>query len=251
MISLTNMNLNKSTGNDIVALRAIDRSRTGDAGFYSKILGVSEQALYIGQKPRAMPFETFVWLLWSVKESVFKYLKRTVTDLVFSPAKIVIQRIDLPCVPTIGESGRFEWESGGTTGGMEAMETIGGTVLFGSAFFYFRSKVHTEWIASVVSETENFENTWWGVTSIGDPCYASQSLSVRKSVISKLYSLLSAENLQIARDPGGCPVVLDREEVLNIPVSLAHHDRFVAYSFVAGNDLISLHRPTIFKKFSV
>ncbi len=83
----------KSAGNDIVALRCIDIQRTGQFRFYSKILSTSEQTLYHQPLLADMPFENYVWLLWSVKESVYKFLKRSIPDLIFSPTKICIQEI--------------------------------------------------------------------------------------------------------------------------------------------------------------
>ena len=65
-----------STGNDIVALKAINVARTKQQKFYNKIITGSEKALYEGQFSERLPFEYFVWLAWSVKESVFKYLQR-------------------------------------------------------------------------------------------------------------------------------------------------------------------------------
>ena len=65
-----------STGNDIVALGLINKQRTCEPRFYSKILSASEQALYHQSEFTALPFEHYVWLLWSVKESTYKFLKR-------------------------------------------------------------------------------------------------------------------------------------------------------------------------------
>src|SRR5579863_5891465 len=88
----------KSTGNDIVALSGIDRERTGQARFYSRILALSEQALYCRDRFADLPFEHFVWLLWSVKEAVFKYQKRNMPGLVFSPRRILVQELVCPGV---------------------------------------------------------------------------------------------------------------------------------------------------------
>jgi len=61
-------------GNDIVSLQAINRTRTRQPRFYSKILADSELTLYKEGGFAAIPFEIFVWLCWSIKESAFKYL---------------------------------------------------------------------------------------------------------------------------------------------------------------------------------
>ncbi|MDR3716924.1 MAG: 4'-phosphopantetheinyl transferase superfamily protein [Puia sp.] len=225
------MDLNKSAGNDIVALKVTDQSRAGAPAFYSKILSVSERALYDGQVIGEMSFVTFVWLLWSVKESVFKYLKRHDTHLVFYPSKIVVRRLDRLPAETFDKAGIFEWGEGGGRIAGDGEVLYGGLVVYGSARLYFRSRLRAEWVAAVVCETENFEHTWWGVRSIGEVAYAAQSSSVRAFVMQKLYSLFSGDDLRMIKDAAGCPVVSDEDRKIRIPVSLAHHDRFVAYSF--------------------
>ena len=226
----------RSTGNDIVALGAINKARTNQIQFYSKILSVSEQALYTQLDVTDMPFENFVWLLWSVKESVYKYQQRITPDLIFAPAKIIIQQIAPP----------FEW-------GMEEADAFyKGKVLYGSDIFYFRSLVSDALIASVISDQESFEHTMWGVQSIDDPgndrqssehdqqslWHDHQSVAVRNLVLQKLSAICSlpfncsGDGLRIGKGPFGYPVVLNGEEEVDIPLSLAHHDRYVAYSFV-------------------
>jgi len=61
-----------STGNDIVAFKAINVTRTKQQNFYSKIITDSEKTLYDEQFSDRLPFEQFIWLALSVKESVFK-----------------------------------------------------------------------------------------------------------------------------------------------------------------------------------
>ncbi|HYM93610.1 MAG TPA: 4'-phosphopantetheinyl transferase superfamily protein [Chitinophagaceae bacterium] len=224
----------KSIGNDIVALKSINKKRTKQILFYSKILSVSEQALYYKQGFEELSFEKFVWLLWSVKESVYKYLKRSVPDLVFSPTKIIIQRIELPYRQTITKFGSTQWENKGN----ESCENFyRGIITFGPYTFYFRSKIHAELISTVVNDGENFENIWWGIKSIDDAAYNDQSKEVRAFILNKLNSTLSGcnDNLSIEKCPLGYPVVLKEAKEMDIPVSLAHHDHFIAYSFLSKN----------------
>lgn len=200
-----------STGNDIIALHAIDKKRTRDTGFYSKIISVEEEALYELEAFASMPFEHFVWLLWSVKESVYKYEKRTDTDLIFSPTRIIVGQIDLP------------------SGSGEGFCT--GTVCHGTAVLYFRSKIHPEYIATVVAGEEGFDNVWWGVQRIDDPAYAHQSKMVRDLARQRLNTVCPGDDLYIGKSPSGYPVVLQNGREMKIPVSFAHHGCFVAYSF--------------------
>ena len=221
----------KSTGNDIVALNVVNRQRTNHYNFYSKILSVSEQSLYYRQGFAEMPFEKFVWLLWSIKESVYKYLKRTKPGLVFSPTKIIIQRIDPPFRRIITSFNGIQWENNVN----ESCEIFyKGVTVFGPDIFYSRSKIHDELISTVVSNDENFENIWWGIKSINHTGYDNQSKAVRAFILDKLYSILpgAKDNLSIGKCPQGCPVVLKEAKEMNIPVSLAHHGYFIAYSFL-------------------
>lgn len=224
----------KSIGNDIIALKSINKQRTNQIRFYSKILSVSEQVLYYKQGFEELSFEKFVWLLWSVKESVYKYLKRSVPDLVFSPTKIIIQKIELPYRQTITKFGSTQWENKGN----ESCEDFyRGIITFGPDIFYFRSKIHTELISTVVNDSENFENIWWGIKSIDAAAYEDQSKEVRAFALNKLNSALSGgnDNLSIEKCLRGYPVVLKEAREMDIFVSLAHHDHFIAYSFVSGN----------------
>lgn len=221
----------KSTGNDIVALKAINKQRTNHTRFYSKILSISEQALYYRQEFGEMPFEKFVWLLWSVKESVYKYLKRAMPALVFSPTKIIIQRIDPPYRRTITIFGDTQWENKSNE---SCEEFYKGIIIVGSDIFYFRSKIHVELISTVVNNDENFENIWWGIKSIDHAAYDNQSKAVRAFILNKLNFILPGciDNLSIGKCHLGFPVVLKEAKEMNIPVSLAHHDHFIAYSFL-------------------
>jgi len=230
----------KSTGNDIVALQGINRQRTNHFRFYSKILSVPEQALYDREGFPEIPFEKFVWLLWSIKESVYKYLKRAKPGLVFSPTKIIIQQIDPPLLPNITSFTAIQWENNVNGSGENFYK---GVIVAGSDIFYSRSKIHDELISTVVSADENFENTWWGIKSIDHNGYDNQSRAVRAFILDKLYSILPDGNdhLRIGKCPLGCPVVLKEAKEMNIPVSLAHHGYFVAYSFLLKHPLLQMN----------
>lgn len=208
------MDTSPSTGNDIVALSATDRERTILPRFYSRILDAWEQAWYNQPVLQALPFDNYVWLLWSIKESVYKYKQRTDPGLVFSPTKIPVRELSAP-------SGQLPPPSG------DGFYTA--TI---DDILHSRSVIRDNMIATVVSDNKNFENTGWGFQSIDHSGYAHQSSSVRDSVISQLNPLLSRDHLQISKSPHGYPVLTDGEELLDIPVSLAHHDRWVSWSFV-------------------
>ncbi|GAC1441175.1 MAG: hypothetical protein NVSMB63_08550 [Sediminibacterium sp.] len=217
----------QSTGNDIIALYTINKERSNDSRFYAKILSPSEQALYHRPEFAGLSFEHFLWLSWSIKESVYKYLKRGLPDLVFSPTRIIIRHIDLPQDQQLtGFEGR-QWE--GTAFGESCYK---GSFIFGSTTFYFRSKIYRELIATVVSEDENFEDTWWGIRTIDHSAADHQSKAVRSFLLSKLDAVLPGKDLQIKKSTLGYPIVLRGTKELKLPVSFAHHGRFIAYSFL-------------------
>jgi len=216
----------KSAGNDIVALRAVNKQRTTQFRFYSKILSASEQTLFHQPLFAKMPFEHYIWLVWSVKESAYKFLKRFIPDLVFSPIKIIIQYIKIPAAPSMAQFEGIEWENTGYSEGFYK-----GKVIYGAHIFYFRSKISEDWIATVVNDDEHFENVYWGVQSIDEASYYHQSKAARTLLLNKLSSFFPGV-FHIGKSFVGYPLILKGTQNMHIPVSLAHDDRFVAYSFI-------------------
>jgi phosphopantetheinyl transferase (holo-ACP synthase) len=217
-----------SIGNDIVALRAINITRSKQFNFYSKIISKAEENIYHQQLSAEIPFENFVWLLWSIKESVFKYLQRNKPDLVFSPSKICITQLRIPPQNLV-----MEFEGNETEGRGFNDETVYKMeVALGAHTLYSRSVITSEFIFSAVNQADDFESTNWGIQAItsSDPEY--QSKAVRMFLINRLMILFPGVELSIDKSPYGYPVLLiNGAEETTIPVSLAHHDHFVSYSF--------------------
>jgi phosphopantetheinyl transferase (holo-ACP synthase) len=215
-----------STGNDIVALRSVNNERTSEYRFYSKILSASEQALYQQPSIAQIPFGHYVWLLWSVKESAYKYLKRSMPDLLFSPTKIVIVDISVPKNGGDDKPASLTWDSTENAG-----EFYTGKAVYGDSCIYFRSMISTEWIASVVNSTEDFKGVHWGIRYISHAGHAHQSKEARALLLKKISSFTPGE-LQIKKSPVGYPVILNQGIDTQIAASLAHDGAFVAYSSV-------------------
>lgn len=209
----------KSAGNDIVALKAIDRQRTCRPEFYSKFITPSELAVY---SPNSLSFENFVWLLWSVKESAYKYFKRNNAELVFSPAKNIIQSLEKVNSDQII---KFEWE------GSRAAKFFKGSVLYNSNNLYFQAMLHPEFIATVVNDEADFKNVYCGVKLIDSSDSTTQSAGVRSFKLNQLGSLFPNDLLSIAKSPVGYPVLLNNGSEVDSCLSFAHHGHFVAYSF--------------------
>ena len=204
-----------SAGNDIVALNKVDAQRTNQFAFYSKILSTSEQALYNLAQCSGLPLEHYVWLLWSVKESAYKYLKRRNPGIIFSPAKFIVNDAEL-C------------EAEPLTPGTQKLYK--GKVSYGKSTLCFTSKITAEWIASVVNDSSDFENICWQVAQVEDDKYQYQYNAVRTLLIAELNSLVPG-SLVIEKNPVGYPEIIKNSHKINIPISIAHHGLFVSYAF--------------------
>ena len=216
-----------STGNDIVSLNAINKTRTNQAGFYSKILSPTEKALYKHAAFAATPFENFVWLLWSIKESAYKYLKRSNPGLVFIPIKFIVKQLSIPPGYALKNFEATQTEGAG----FENMAAFKGIITFGTNTLYSMSLIYSVLIVSVVNNNENFENTYWGVKLIDNPGSDYQSKAARKFLTDRLHNVVPPGELIISKNSSGIPIVLKDGEELGIAISLSHHDRFVGYSF--------------------
>jgi hypothetical protein len=202
------------TGNDIVALDAIDRIRTRQPRFYSKILSGGELELFHRTDGAGLLFEVYVWLSWSVKESAYKCLKRRQPALIFSPAKCIIEQI---CSDAAG--------------------IFRGRAVWASHVLYFRSVVHPRYLSTVVSEEDMpgglSENHYWGTARIDQPAYPVQSAAVRELALKQLDAVFPGMSWCIIKDHAGCPVAVADRTGAEIPLSLAHHGHYIAYSFIS------------------
>jgi phosphopantetheinyl transferase (holo-ACP synthase) len=219
-----------STGNDIVSLNAINITRTKQPGFYSKILCDAEKSLYKELEPAAIPFENLVWLLWSIKESAYKYLQRIQPGLIFSPAKFVVKQLQRPFEYSVTNFGATEAQGAG----FDSNTVFKSTVTFGPDTLYSRSLMYRELIVTVVNGDENFENTYWGVKLIDKSDPEFQSNAVRAFLVARLNKFFQLDDLIVGKSPDGFPIILKGNEKIGIPVSLSHHDQLVAYSFQSG-----------------
>ncbi len=204
-----------STGNDIVALQATQPERTNLPRFYSRILTIDEKKLYDRPGRPSLAFDHFVWLCWSIKESAYKFNKRKFPDLVFAPLKTTISELMSPA-----SDGYYRCR-----------------VSCGPETLYSRSLLRDDVIVTVVSEDEQFADTHWGFQPIGSPASADQSAAVRTFALRHLSTALSRADLHVQKDQDGCPIVLAGQQRLDIPLSLAHHDTYVAWSFTTARGI--------------
>jgi phosphopantetheinyl transferase (holo-ACP synthase) len=214
-----------SSGNDIVSLDAVNVTRTKQPRFYSKILSASEKELYQLPQFAIIPFENFVWLLWSVKEAAFKYLQRLQPGLVFSPTKFIVKELQLPLNFRISTFNTATAESAG----FDVPDVLSGLIVCNDNTLYYRSLLYSNLVHSVVEDNDHFENTYWGMEQVESSAPADQSASVRVFLTARLKSLLNCAAISINKNDAGIPFI--RADQTVIPVSLSHHGYYAAYSF--------------------
>ena len=216
-----------SAGNDIVDLGTINATRTKDQRFYTKFITGTETALHNQPHLVDMPFEYFVWMLWSVKESVYKFMQRHHPGLVFSPSKITVEQIESPWEAFAPAVTQPEIEAEGFAG----ITTFNSTIVFGADNFYSRTIINSNYIATIVNNSNDLENICWGIKQIDQSEPEYQSKAVRQFLLKKLSSVFDTDDLRIIKNSSGCPVLFNGDSRVDIPISLAHHGHYIAYAF--------------------
>jgi phosphopantetheinyl transferase (holo-ACP synthase) len=216
-----------STGNDIVALKAINIARTQQPNFYLKIISAEEKNLYDQRFSDKLPLGHFVWLLWSVKESAYKYLQRITPELAFSPTRILITLLELPTSspPINFEGNKIE------SRGFDKGSVYKGIAGFGTDLLYFSSVINDDFIFTVVNCEDNFGDICWGIELIDSAEPAHQSKAVREFLLNRLNNLFPGGKWQIEKNVHSCPFLLKEGFEIAVPVSLTHHDGWVGYVF--------------------
>jgi phosphopantetheinyl transferase (holo-ACP synthase) len=223
-----------SVGNDIISLKKIDAARTKQARFYTKFLTQEEVDLYDEKISNILPFEHFAWLLWSIKESVYKCHKRNNTQLVFSPKKIIVQQVDLPKGQPVGVFDGNKIEANG----FDSVRTFGCTAICEGIYFNSRSLVNNEFIHSVATNGDGFMQIQWGITCIESGDYAGQHRTVRDFARNRLQQLFPSSTLLITKDTEGIPLATIEDPERNLPLSFSHHEQFVGYCFISEGQIL-------------
>jgi phosphopantetheinyl transferase (holo-ACP synthase) len=220
-----------STGNDIVSLATIDTARTKQYKFYSKIISGAEKALYSEPGFEAIPFELFVWMLWSIKESAYKFLKRIDPELIFTPVKFEVKQINIPpefkvvdFVPDKVEGNDFDDQS-----------AFKGLLSIGTHTLYSRSLLYNDVIMSIVNNVDSFDETFWGIKKISDADLVTQSSEVREFLFDRVRAIVEIDNLALNKNEWGVPILSAGDDEITVPVSLSHHGHIIAYSFQTGD----------------
>jgi phosphopantetheinyl transferase (holo-ACP synthase) len=219
-----------SIGNDIVDLQIIDIARTRLPNFYSKILAESEKQLYKSFEYK-LSFEVFVWLLWSVKESVYKNLKRYQPQLVFTPVKIILTELILPAAEDKSGLPIILIEQKG----FEEQKIYKSAMAFENQLYYAKSLITSDFIHTVAASQEPGVDCYWGVKKINDTSPENQSAAVRAFALNRLHPLFPGNDLKINKSDVGYPFVEQNGAETDIPLSFSHHGEYVAYAFEPTN----------------
>jgi len=214
-------------GNDIISLKSVNKTRTRDEKFYSKILAPSELELYNHSKFENLDFEDFVWLLWSVKEAVYKCHQRINTNSVFSPTKIIVSHLELPQKQPVSSFTDSRYESAD----IDERNSYNCIVHFKDTTFYGRSILYQELIYTLVTNHSSFASINWGIATIESCDYKSQHEHVRFFVLDRLGRFYPGDNLKIIKSDFGFPVVVRNEMETMMPISFSHHKQFIGYAF--------------------
>lgn len=214
-----------SIGNDIVALEATDAVRTCQPRFYSKFLTPQETALF-EKNSFAISLEHFIWLCWSMKESVYKFQQRLQPQLAFAAGKISIKEINLPLQPR-SLLGANSWVESNFIPVESCFTSV---AVINSQPFYSYSFITEHFIYTITANRQQCDNLHWGIKKINEIDHTSQSASVRQFASQKLSGILNTTTVDIIKDATGIPFI---EQHPQIPVSFTHHHHFVAYAFLA------------------
>ena len=218
-----------SIGNDIVALNNMNAEKTLQPRFYSKFLSPPETDLYNNKFP--VPFEHFIWLCWSIKESVFKFQKRIQPELVFSFRKINIQLVNIP-----GNNQIFSFHEGvAEYNCLPKQNCYNSVTAIGSSSFYSHSYISKDFIYTITVDEAAHENIFWGIKFIEDASPYMQSKSIREFILQKLHHISGETDLDILKSEVGYPYVNKHQ---HIPVSFTHHHNFIGYSFLTDLEAV-------------
>lgn len=194
-------------GNDIVDRKQAERdSNWQRKGFLEKLFTPTEQQfIYAATDPALL-----VWLLWSMKESVYKLVNRQSGMRVFNPAKIACTLLNL------------------------SVCNAEATVWCGNEY-QVKSQFTTNYIASLAFMPEKPPVEQQHQIIVFDSCdYYHQSTAIRVDIIRSCAKKLSIppEKISVSKNPKGIPVIVLHntcQPIVTPSVSLSHHGYFGAY----------------------
>jgi len=193
-------------GNDIVDLDLADKEAYKRERFLEKVLSASEE-LYLSQTDDP---GSFLWVLWSMKESAYKLHFRKYLTRALNPIRF---RCFFDCDNELGAQGRFK-------GRVE----VGGEVYHTNTILC-KDYVHT----TAIEGREDFRIQ-------SEEVSAGSAIKIREKTIDALVrsmdaaSVLRSDKIEFTKDANGLPFLIDACKGIFKPCSISHHGRFGAYA---------------------
>lgn len=190
-------------GNDIIDLQEVSSSPISRRKrFLDKVFTIEEQDFLLTQNDA----NSWIWLLWSMKESAWKAHYRNSLIRTFSPKLMQCNTYN------------FSIES----------DFISGIVALENKVYYTLSYWKDDLIHTVANATAvPVEYDFFSFSSY------NQSLQVRKKVCETISNHLGCalDEVTIDNNAQGVPQILVNGIISNIKLSISHHGRFGAYAF--------------------
>jgi len=179
-------------GNDIIDLNlARKQSNWQRRGFLQKIFINEERDSILNAKDP----ELNVWLLWSMKEAVYKAVQRKYNlERFYNPKRFVCEQVEI-------NSGKAR-----------------GVVCFDAEVFEINSILFSDMIHTCTANTE----ISWISENKNSRIRLLQKISYQRNI--------PLESLNISKDRLGIPFLTYRGDNLQIPFSLSHHGDYSAYA---------------------
>lgn len=185
------LNFQTMIGNDIVDLKTANReSNWQRSGYLQKIYTSEEQFLILNSKNS----ELMLWVIWSIKESVYKANFRKNPVYEYAPLNFKISNLN------------------------QKHDCITAKTEFQKSIYYTTTQINRGFIHSMACE---FEKDLDNINKIEVEDYSENYIEDLKA--NKLIS--SSEDIK--KDEFGIPMLLNLKNNLQFPLSISHHGRYL------------------------
>lgn len=196
-------------GNDIVDLKCAQiESNWQRPGFFEKIF-TSKEVNFIQDSSNP---ESIVWLLWSIKESVYKIVSKMEGRRFFAPKKIACEALSLEFLQKSTSIASYKMHS-----------------------FIISSTLTDDFIHSI-ARVEPIHNDVYSNLFYAEK--QKQSIELRRQSIAAYSSIIKIEpmELSIKKDKTGAPYFLYRNMPQAADLSFSHHGNYAAYAITTPSN---------------
>ena len=205
-------------GNDIVDLQCAGKeSNWQRPGFLQKVFNPSEVALlYHADSP-----DLITWLMWSMKESVYKIISRQEHRRFFTPKKIICQI----CTSEL----------------KKPLNRLSAIVSYKSQYFSTTSLLTDKFIHTIARKGLSEPSIQSDCSYIVENNYQSQHHSLRQNLIEHYaaYTRFDPKYLSIRKDAIGIPHLFFKNQKQNTVLSLSHHGNHVGFAYTLERKTLS------------